>query len=110
MNAFARATASLFADPNLSEAARYLPAGGGAAVTCSVIRRHLDPLLDTGAHPVRQGGAVYLVPLSQVPAPTKGARLQFGASVTGPPLWADAREIVDVQPDDAGAGHWVSIR
>lgn len=101
MNAFAQALAALHADPNLGEDALYLPPGNGTPVPCRVLRRRPDPVLDLGQHHVRQQGWVFEIQVAQVPAPQKGGQLQLA---TG------AREIFDVQLDEAMLSHRVSVR
>ncbi|UPY37215.1 hypothetical protein [Sediminicoccus sp. KRV36] len=101
MNAFAEALAVLHADPNLGEDAVYLPPGNGAPVPCRVLRRQPDPVLDLGQHHVRQAGWVFEIQVAEVASPEKGGQLQLAAG---------AREIFDVQLDEAMLSHRVSVR
>ncbi len=49
MNAFAAATAALFADPNLGEHALWLASGVGPGFAVRVIRRRPDAVVEFGA-------------------------------------------------------------
>jgi hypothetical protein len=112
MTAFDRAAAALAADANLSEAARYLPAGGGAAIPCRVIRYQRDPLTDLGQHHVRQAGWTFMLLISEVAQPAKGAKLQLGMGRKPWEVmpWQGKREIVDVQLDEDMLTHRISVR
>jgi hypothetical protein len=101
MSAFARAAAVLAADPNLSEAARYLPVGGGAPIPCRAIRYQRDPVADLGQHHVRQAGWVFSIRIAEIALPVKGASIEVGGIT---------REIFDVQPDEDMLTHRVSVR
>lgn len=101
MSAFARAAASLAADPNLGEPVTYLPPGGGAGIPCRAIRYQRDPLADLGQHHVRQTGFVFSLRIAEVPTPAKGAQLSVGGKTFA---------IFDVQPDEDMLTHRVSVR
>ena len=101
MNAFEAALAALHADPNLGEAAVYLPPGNGTPVPCRVLRRQPDPLVDMGQHHVRQASWVFEIQVAEVPSPVKGGQLQLATGT---------REIFEVQLDEAMLSHRVSVR
>lgn len=112
MTAFARAAAVLAANTDLGEPARYIPAGGGAAIPCRLIRYQRDPLADLGQHHVRQTGWVFSLRIAEVPQPTKGSRLEigFGREPWAVMPWDGQREIFDVQMDEDMVTHRVSVR
>lgn len=101
MNAFAQALAVLHADTNLGEDAVYLPPGQGTPVPCRVLRRQPDPVMDMGQHHVRQAGWVFEIQVAEVASPQKGGQLQLAGG---------ARDIFDVQMDEAMLSHRVSVR
>jgi len=112
MNAFARAASVLASDANLSEAASYLPAGGGAAIPCRLIRYQRDPLADMGQHHVRQAGWVFSLRIAEVAQPVKGAHFEIGVGREPWAVmpWDGRREIFDVQMDEDMLTHRVSVR
>ena len=101
MSAFEAARAALHADPNLGEAAFYLPPGNGTPVPCRVLRRQPDPMMDMGQHHVRQAGWVFEIQVAEVASPQKGGQLQLASGT---------REIFDVQVDEMMLSHRVSVR
>jgi hypothetical protein len=104
--------AGMFDPADFAEAAQYLPLGGGAPVPCSIIRHQPDPLTDMGQHHVRQAGWTFMLLISEVPQPAKGARLLIGSDT--PPWavmpWHGRREIIDVQLEPNMGYHLVSVR
>ena len=101
MTAFDLALATLHADPNLSEAAVYVPPGNGTPVPCRVLRRQPDPVMEMSQHHLRQSGLVFEIQVADVDLPEKGGQLQLASGT---------REIFDVQLDYTMLSHRVSVR
>lgn len=101
MTAFELALATLHADPNLGEAAVYVPPGNGTPVPCRVLRRQPDPVMEMSQHHLRQSGLVFEIQVADVDLPEKGGQLQLASGT---------REIFDVQLDYTMLSHRVSVR
>ncbi len=81
MTAFASALELLFADPNLSTPALYVPLGVGSEVAIRVMRRSPDRMIEFGAARLVSDSVVLDVRISDCPDLTAGDRFEIGGEI-----------------------------
>jgi hypothetical protein len=81
MTAFAAALDLLFADPNLSTPALYVPMGVGPGVEIRVMRRSPDRMLDFGAARLVSDSVVLDVRVSDCQELTAGDRFEIAGEI-----------------------------
>jgi hypothetical protein len=81
MTAFASALDLLFADPNLSTPALYVPMGVGSGVAISVMRRSPDRMVEFGAARLVSDSVVLDVRVFDCPELAASDRFEIGAEV-----------------------------
>jgi hypothetical protein len=79
MSVFAGMTDTVFADPNMASAATIVPAGGGAGISCRVVRSEPTEVRDFGGGAsIASDTATFEVRCADVPAPRAGDVLTIG--------------------------------
>jgi hypothetical protein len=101
MNAFAAALAVLHADPNLSTAAEYQPAAGGAWTPVGIVLSRPQDVV-SGFGQARAVAASASVLAADWPAPARGDRLRLASP-------ARAWKIEAVEPDPLGLSWRLSL-
>ena len=81
MTAFATALDLLFADPNLSTPALYVPLGVGPGVEIRVMRRSPDRMVEFGAARLVSDSVVLDVRVSDCPELAAGDRFEIGTEI-----------------------------
>jgi hypothetical protein len=81
MTVFAAALDLLFADPNLSTPALYVPMGVGPGVAIRVMRRSPDRMVEFGAARLVSDSVVLDVRVADCPELAAGDRFEIGAEV-----------------------------
>lgn len=78
MTAFSVAIDRIFADPNMAADAVWTPRGGGAAVTCRVIRKAPDEVIDFGQAQIHSETTMVDVRVSEISAPASQDSVKIG--------------------------------